>query len=59
MLELQPNIWINPEHIVSMQKNSSKITGEIKLFLRMSNGEQYDIIDNDGAAEKKILKVLK
>lgn len=59
MLELQPNIYINPEQLVSMQKSASKITGEIKLFLRMSNGEQYEKVDNDGELLKKILKALK
>lgn len=59
MIELQPNIWINPEQIVSMQKSSNKATGEVKLLLRMSNGEQYEKLDNDGEVQKKVLKALK
>lgn len=59
MLELQTNIWINPEQICSIQRQSNKITGEVRIFIRMSNGEVYDIEDFKGEMMKKVLKALK
>lgn len=59
MIEIAQNIWVNLEQIVSIQRNSNKMTGEIRLFVRFSNGEQYDVLDNDGKILKQIQKMMK
>lgn len=53
MLNILPNIWINPDQIESLHYNKSKINGD-SLMIVMGSGRSYTVIQKLDEIMKEI-----